>query len=441
MKKLTGLFLSVALALSLCTGFCWAGNVPAALSEICLEEEWEVLKLTNRERLANGQAPLSTFGSIQRAAHVRKQELITQYSHTRPNGFQCFTALTESGLGYTSAGENIAAGQGSPKTVVEAWMNSSGHRENILDQKFTHIGIGYTDQKCTVVTSTGSGQIKNGWVQLFVGDKCSITAIALSQPSVSCPQGTSLDDLNLFVEATCSVHGSCYLPLLTGMCTGFDPNSKEAQSVTVTYAGKTAQLKVNAGTLPLDTSGADSWAVDWLKRADALGLLSERNRTQFTANITRLQFADLAVTLTEKLTGSAIPPAPESSFTDTTEAVILKAKAAGIAGGYQVGAGFEFRPSNPITRQEICVMLAHVVDYVNQHGDKASSLDRSESINNTFSDTDKVASWAVKQVALMTNNGIMGGRAAQAGLMIAPEANTSLQEAVTLTVKLCDLLK
>ncbi|MBR2934730.1 MAG: S-layer homology domain-containing protein [Oscillospiraceae bacterium] len=441
MNKPLALLLSVCLAVSLCVFSVCAVNVPTGPDQVCSPQEWEVLKQTNRERLAAGLVPYSTFPAMQNAATVREEELATLYSHSRPNGSQCFTVLTENGLGYRAAGENIAAGQTSPDAVIKAWMDSDGHRKNILDVTFSHMGVGYTDRSCTIVKEDTTAQLPNGWVQLFLDQNCSIAAITLSQLSVTCPVGGSLEDLDLYIQAACPAHGTCYLPVLAEMCTGFDPNTVGAQTVTVSCAGLTATLLVHVGTQPLDTSGADGWAVDWLTKADALGLLSERNRTGFSANVTRLQFADLAVSLGEALTGTPIVPVEETAFTDTTEEIIRKAKAAGIASGYQAGDGFEFRPNNPITRQEICVMLAHVADYVTAQQSEPTQLDRTESIKGTFTDADKVANWAVKQVALMTNNSIMGGKATATGSALEPESNTTLQEAVTLSVKLNDIFK
>lgn len=438
MKKGVLFLLSAALILSVCFVSAIASGIPQELSPICSAEEWEILKLTNQQRLAEGLIPYSTFSGLQTAADIREKELVSSYSHTRPNGESCFTALTQSGLGYSSAAENIAAGQTSPSMAISAWMGSDGHRKNILDESFMHVGSGYTPDNCRIVTQSGSGLIKNGWVQLFLTDRCTITSIKLSSESASLPVGGILDELDLSVTAICSTHGNCYLPLLSGMCSGFDSNTQGSQTVTVSYAGQQTTLQLYVGE-SLDTTGADQWAVDWLNRANTLSLLSDRNRAGFTANVSRLQFADLAVRLAEQLTGVSIVPAPAETFTDTTEEIILKAKAAGIASGYASGDSFEFRPANPITRQEICVMLSNVISYVNQHRSSSPSLDLTPTIQGSFPDTDRVASWAVKQVAWMTNNKVMGGKAAATGPMLCPEDNTSLQEAVTLTVKLFDL--
>ena len=94
--------------------------------------------------------------SVTAAAQVRAGELYRSFSLTRPDGRSCFTALREAGASYSGAGENIAYGQRSPEAVMQAWMNSSGHRANILSNKYTKIGVGYT--------------VKNGvtyWTQMF----------------------------------------------------------------------------------------------------------------------------------------------------------------------------------------------------------------------------------------------------------------------------------
>ena len=73
---------------------------------------------------------------------MRAKEIVSSFSHTRPNGTSCFTVLNEIGAKYTSAGENIAKGQKTPEQVVEAWMNSPSHRANILSSKYTKLGVG-----------------------------------------------------------------------------------------------------------------------------------------------------------------------------------------------------------------------------------------------------------------------------------------------------------
>ena len=102
----------------------------------------EVLRLTNIERQKEGLSQLFTNDALAKTAEVRAYETITLFSHTRPDGRDCFSAYDENGVEYMTAGENIAAGQSTPEEVVEGWMNSPGHRANILTAEFGHLGVG-----------------------------------------------------------------------------------------------------------------------------------------------------------------------------------------------------------------------------------------------------------------------------------------------------------
>ena len=101
-----------------------------------------VISLVNQERAKVGLSALKADSSLNKVALVRAKETVKSFSHTRPNGTSCFTALDEYGVKYSGAGENIAYGQSSPEQVVNAWMNSEGHRANILNANFTKIGVG-----------------------------------------------------------------------------------------------------------------------------------------------------------------------------------------------------------------------------------------------------------------------------------------------------------
>ena len=116
----------------------------------------QVVALVNAERTKQGLSALTIDTKVQQAALVRAKESAQSFSHTRPNGSSFSTALTEAGVSYRTAGENIAYGQSTPQQVMNAWMNSSGHRANILNANYTTIGVGYT-----VINGTAY------WAQLF----------------------------------------------------------------------------------------------------------------------------------------------------------------------------------------------------------------------------------------------------------------------------------
>ena len=102
----------------------------------------EVYEITNNYRSLVGVPSLTLDSSLVEAANIRAKELSDSFSHTRPNGSSCFTVLSELGISYGTAGENIAAGYSSSQSVMEGWRSSSGHYQNIISSKFKKIGIG-----------------------------------------------------------------------------------------------------------------------------------------------------------------------------------------------------------------------------------------------------------------------------------------------------------
>lgn len=120
--------------------------------------EQEVIRLVNEERTRNGLKSLTYDWQLGRVARYKSQDMRDNryFSHTSPTYGSPFQMMKSFGITYRSAGENIAKGQRTPEAVVNAWMNSSGHRANILNASFTHIGVGYV--------ADGSY-----WTQMFIG--------------------------------------------------------------------------------------------------------------------------------------------------------------------------------------------------------------------------------------------------------------------------------
>ncbi|MEG0439410.1 MAG: CAP domain-containing protein [Solibacillus sp.] len=110
--------------------------------------EAKVVELTNVERSKQGLKPLQIDRPLMAAAREKSQDMkINNYfSHTSPTWGSPFDQLKKRGISYSSAGENIAKGQQTAEKVVEGWMNSAGHRANILDANYTHIGVGYVKE-------------------------------------------------------------------------------------------------------------------------------------------------------------------------------------------------------------------------------------------------------------------------------------------------------
>ncbi len=120
--------------------------------------ESEVVRLVNEVRSQNGLKPLTEDWELSRVARYKSQDMHDKgyFSHTSPTYGTPFQMMKSFGLTYRTAGENIAYGYATPQKVMEGWMNSSGHRANILNASYTRIGVGYVP----------SG---NYWTQMFIG--------------------------------------------------------------------------------------------------------------------------------------------------------------------------------------------------------------------------------------------------------------------------------
>lgn len=120
--------------------------------------EAEVVRLVNEIRQQNGLRPLTANWELSRVARYKSQDMVDNryFSHTSPTYGTPFQMIKAFGISYRTAGENIAYGYATPQAVVDGWMNSSGHRANILNASYTQIGVGYVARG-------------NYWTQMFIG--------------------------------------------------------------------------------------------------------------------------------------------------------------------------------------------------------------------------------------------------------------------------------
>lgn len=111
------------------------------------EFEKQVVDLTNAERAKAGLSPLQIYAPLMAVARDKSEDMASNnyFSHTSPTYGSPFDQMKSAGISYRAAGENIAQGQRSPQQVVQAWMDSPGHRQNILNPNFTHIGVGFVE--------------------------------------------------------------------------------------------------------------------------------------------------------------------------------------------------------------------------------------------------------------------------------------------------------
>ena len=121
--------------------------------------EQQVVNLVNQQRSKNGLLPLTMNWQVSRVARYKSQDMCDRnyFSHQSPTYGSPFDMLKQFNINYSSAGENIAKGQKTPQAVMNSWMNSQGHRQNILNKNFTQIGVGYYNKNGTTY-----------WTQMFI---------------------------------------------------------------------------------------------------------------------------------------------------------------------------------------------------------------------------------------------------------------------------------
>ena len=131
-------------------------NIPATDASVTAYEQ-EVIRLVNEIRVQNGLKPLTYDWELSRVARFKSQDMKDNryFAHNSPVYGTPFQMIRNFGISFRSAGENIAKGYATPQAVVNSWMNSSGHRANILNANYTKIGVGYVPAG-------------NYWTQMFI---------------------------------------------------------------------------------------------------------------------------------------------------------------------------------------------------------------------------------------------------------------------------------
>lgn len=182
---------------------------------------WKELRLINAQRHKAGEEPLAGLNELQKIAAVRAGEIKKLFSHTRPDGSDCFSAFN---IPYMVAGENIAIGYSSVADAMDAWMHSPGHKANILYHDFTHVGIGINGKHY-------SQNFATPW-----DTSCSIF-IRPDQRIIK--KKGKISSLGIVVMLK-DGYGYSYLPLEDYMCTGYDNTTEGLYDVTISIRGCTA---------------------------------------------------------------------------------------------------------------------------------------------------------------------------------------------------------
>lgn len=368
-----------------------------------LPQEWEVLKLVNQERMAEGLQPLTTGYTLQQAAHARIEDLQLEYrpDHSRPNGAPCTEVAEALYLNERAVGENIARGQATAQDVVEDWMGSPGHRENILQPMFNHMGAGYG-------TVTGQNY-STVWEQFFIYHPCTYSGLTVTPSTIQVGLGQTLADQDVKVEATCTVHGTCQMPLIDAMCTGLDLSRTGTSQATVHYQGLTAPIQVQVVETPAWSQASD-WALAELQGAQEAGLIPDLLwNADMTAQMSRQEFAAVAVTVYERL-GGQLPADCPNPFVDVNDSddFLLQAYALGIVTGTDAT---HFSPHNPVNREQAAVMLARALNALGEDTSGGSG---------SFTDAAAISDWARDSVVYMAAHGIIQGNQAGQFMPLSP---------------------
>lgn len=191
--------------------------------------EWEVLRLTNRERYKTGAAPLMMVAPLVEASDIRAKEITIDYrkDHKRPDGSSCFTAIEPKFSASRAAkGENAYRSPSTPAQAVAGWMNSPGHKANILNNNYTYIGCGATDEK----------DFKH-WIQIFTSGTGVVEA---TTNTGSYHFDTLIDMEDAYLICVTSEGLVAYVPLDTGYMV------QDGNQYTIHLRGKSVTMTVGA---------------------------------------------------------------------------------------------------------------------------------------------------------------------------------------------------
>ena len=403
------------------TFICFSFPLAAAdLPASCSQQEWDVLKETNQERLNEGLEPLSTFTALQSASDIRANEITILFDHQRPNGESYFSVLQN--IPYGLCGENIAAGLGDAAAVVDVWMNSAGHRANILEGSFCHMAPGY---------ATSGNAYRHYWVQLFVG-QCDITDVNLYNARDAYPakRGETIEDLGLVLELTCANHGKTYLPVIAEMCRGnLDFSSyQRAETVDIDAYGQSISVVLDPSLAyvgPFLDVPYGTWFFDAIKFVYDQNLFNGMTASAFEpdGSMTR----GMLVTVLHRMEG--LPESSSSAaFLDVEsgswfEAAIDWAAENGIVDG--VGDGL-FAPNSDVTREQIATILYRYSQAKGYDVTGSASFD-------SFPDADRVGAYAKDAMAWAVGEGLIVGSDGK----LLPQQSATRAQVSTIIYRYC----
>ena len=363
-KRILTLALAVLLLLSVIPSAAAAETADAAAEPMAVvpvrvaipaqeyySKAFEVLTIVNRERAANGLQPLTMDASLLETAMLRAAEIYVYFDHTRPDGTLCFTANDR------MYGENIAAGQTTPASVMQAWMNSEGHRDNILGS-YTTVGIG-----CVLVDG------RYYWTQCFGRDLSAAASAASYADGPRTREVLALYDVRFEdVDYTSWYGDAVEWAVGSGVTNGtsmnpllFSPGAYCSRAQMVTFLWRAVGSPAASGTLPFTDVSTDAYYYDAVRWAYRNGVTVGTTSTTFSPDrqVTRAQ-------VTTMLYRYNNAPAVSSSmpFADVpTDAYYYNAVRWAVANGITQGTtSTTFSPARGCTRAQIVVFLYRAME-------------------------------------------------------------------------------
>lgn len=361
------------------------------------QEEVNLLYYLNNIRLNKGYQPLSTFAGLQNCADGRLNEIRYNKSNTRPDGRDCYTVFDDFGVDWDWAYEIFTWDEAtSYDALLYLLSDELGIAEDfvnlVCDTDFDHVG--------TSVNTIGS----TPYYEMMFHGSCNPIAISIwnEQDVYYVPYGTSLNDMNIFVQSLCE-HDLSYFPLSEGIISGYNPNlANVVQQVTIRYCGLTYTFDVMVYGLTNFTDVHPSYwyysAVDYVY---CNNIMDGKSYTYFGANdsITRGQFA----TILYRIQGSPAPTNP-NPFVDVASSTyyynaIRWANSVGVVEGFTDTA---FVPENSITREQMAAMMYRYANYLGLNTTQRASLSR-------FQDNGSISPYAADAISWAVAVGLMDG--------------------------------
>lgn len=396
----------------------FAASVPALaydeIDAVCTAQEWAGIRYLNEYRAENDMEPLAMPVKLQEAAVVRASEIAGGYENTRPDGGDRWSVLTEYDIDYSDAGEYVVTGPEDVFEVIDFTVDEYGTDAAIFDTSYTHLGLGSAD----------AGDGEESFSLLFIRNDGAYTDLNVLTPEHDVfPIGTEIWEMDIVLEATHETLGTCYVPVLDGMCTGLDYTTPGSHTVTVEFAGETTDFEVVYEEYYNDVTQGE-WFYPAVNFVTAEGLMTGTGTATFSPNIT-LERAMVA-TILHRMEGL-----PESqhviTFRDVLEDewytdAVAWAEETRIVGGYGNGL---FGTDDPVTREQLAVFLYRYAELSGEDMTHTGDLTR-------FTDESRVSDWAREEMSWAVASGLIQG---VTDTTLVPGRQASRAECATLIMR------